>query len=1080
MKTNSETSTALSIAYLKFVECCSSTEILFRGSLPIIPGSNVFSYAGSTPLPGEGGILEIDKCYTVTQEYSGVPITYPAGPSTAELILKDGCGNKECPSCEQPSNCNCPDGYIQKDNICTKETVTTASYSGQLLTLSPGNKNQAYCNNGLRLYPDITTMTWPILGTGSTNASYTLNQNNGSGPVIAPTANVQSEVWGKGSNPCWTSTTGGRLNIAGVWATGFPNNQELAFEYCVTIEGKEAKQYLIGLAGDNYVKFYIDGNLAVFLDTPGQGVTVPFTSWHTFPITLTPGTHIIKLAGLNLGGSAAFAAEIYDTSLSNFQANLMSPAVSAGNCGTSPTQLEPYIIFSTRDMVGKQVANPNIPGEWTCPDGSQVDYCNGTPSCITKEELKLTCACYMIIPCNGADTFVSNNESFEPYVDGFITVTSSNYDGCAYVVKLDGNDCLESVEAFPDPDIPCNCDLRCFYVENTNGFIYVDADDVLQEVSTLDAQPYLKVCSKVQPVPENNSDDYQIIELGLCDNGECPQQCFKLVNCENEELIIYSNSDSLIPYLYGNNNIVKIIGKEGCWKVLGLDDGEVCDCPIDVTVTSNYKTCNDCIGSIAYKLTSCTNNDVIYTILNLEQYIGQVVKIDCGCYIVEQINYLPSNPRDIKLESIHTSCIECTRVYYKLVDCTGIAEPIITYTDLSTYIKQVVKIENCLDCWVVEETTEYLNATTVVVTQSFDTCNDCIIPTTCECSRITNLNETVKAYGYYDCDNVYHQITLEPGQSSDKICALYWVPTDLYCNCIQFKLGPESYYAYIIPDQLINEKPVYSLCTTGDITECGLVYWNGDNWIIQRPDGIDEYILPLSTSETCPYGEWELISSPIVVLTSQPCDRVVCDCFTFTIEPKGITSTFYVVGLDLFGYPIYSDGINTIEFQQKSGCWVYGLGEVRVSYTLCIGTSNCPIGTWTNQFNDTIAVSIECPNTNEFTVYDHFEMFGECKQGVCPPPVFKNNRTVRPGYNTPICTPEKYDEITCRFADILYKIALEKRYGITNCCPEEDDKWLIKKELIDLQALKDPNYNCPECICSCQSGNTCSTCNCKN
>ena len=95
------------------------------------------------------------------------------------------------------------------------------------------------------------------------------------------------------------------------------------------------------------------------------------------------------------------------------------------------------------------------------------------------------------------------------------------------------------------------------------------------------------------------------------------------------------------------------------------------------------------------------------------------------------------------------------------------------------------------------------------------------------------------------------------------------------------------------------------------------------------------------------------------------------------------------------------------------------------------------------------------------------EYFGDCQHGVCPPPVFKNNRTVKPGYNTPVCSAEKYDMITCKFADIMYKIVLEKRYGITNCCPEEDDKWLIEKELIELQALKDPNYSC-------------STCNCKN
>ena len=72
---------------------------------------------------------------------------------------------------------------------------------------------------------------------------------------------------------------------------------------------------------------------------------------------------------------------------------------------------------------------------------------------------------------------------------------------------------------------------------------------------------------------------------------------------------------------------------------------------------------------------------------------------------------------------------------------------------------------------------------------------------------------------------------------------------------------------------------------------------------------------------------------------------------------------------------------------------------------------------------------------------------GECVQ------YFPNNRKVKPGYNTPICSSEKYDKITCNFAEIAYKEALALRYGISNCCPELDEKWLISKELIELQSI---------------------------
>jgi len=39
----------------------------------------------------------------------------------------------------------------------------------------------------------------------------------------------------------------------------------------------------------------------------------------------------------------------------------------------------------------------------------------------------------------------------------------------------------------------------------------------------------------------------------------------------------------------------------------------------------------------------------------------------------------------------------------------------------------------------------------------------------------------------------------------------------------------------------------------------------------------------------------------------------------------------------------------------------------------------------------------------------------------------------------------------------MYKQVLQLRYGISNCCPEEDERYIIQKELIDLQAMIPPN-----------------------
>ena len=104
---------------------------------------------------------------------------------------------------------------------------------------------------------------------------------------------------------------------------------------------------------------------------------------------------------------------------------------------------------------------------------------------------------------------------------------------------------------------------------------------------------------------------------------------------------------------------------------------------------------------------------------------------------------------------------------------------------------------------------------------------------------------------------------------------------------------------------------------------------------------------------------------------------------------------------------------------------------------------------------------------------DYIEVFGDCTNGVCPPIVYPK-RSLKPGYNTPACEIWKYEQISCMAAEALYKQVLELRYGISNCCPDDDQKYLIQKELIDLKALRNPDYICSVSSCGCNSGCSCS------
>lgn len=78
------------------------------------------------------------------------------------------------------------------------------------------------------------------------------------------------------------------------------------------------------------------------------------------------------------------------------------------------------------------------------------------------------------------------------------------------------------------------------------------------------------------------------------------------------------------------------------------------------------------------------------------------------------------------------------------------------------------------------------------------------------------------------------------------------------------------------------------------------------------------------------------------------------------------------------------------------------------------------------------------------------------------PVVVPRLRSVRPGYDTPGCPADYFEKVSCKFAEALYKDVLADRYGITtNCSSDEFNKWEIKKELLNLAAITNPDYDCP-------------------
>lgn len=120
-------------------------------------------------------------------------------------------------------------------------------------------------------------------------------------------------------------------------------------------------------------------------------------------------------------------------------------------------------------------------------------------------------------------------------------------------------------------------------------------------------------------------------------------------------------------------------------------------------------------------------------------------------------------------------------------------------------------------------------------------------------------------------------------------------------------------------------------------------------------------------------------------------------------------------------------------------------------------------------------VSWTVPSTIVVTTYGNCDEDGNCP--VTPTP----KRKVTPGYDTAACTPDYYEKVECAFSEWMYKDVLQKRYGISNCCPDELIKWEIKHEMLMLDSLINPDYICQEGTTCCPPTNsTCGSCGCNS
>jgi hypothetical protein len=467
-------------------------------------------------------------------------------------------------------------------------------------------------------------------------------------------------------------------------------------------------------------------------------------------------------------------------------------------------------------IVGNGSSYPTLGGGW-------MTINTGATSCPTTPagygECEQCPPCYLVMTCDGSLAPFTTDQDLSAYVGQSVVLVGSDFpEKCVQVIVAPPN---AQCDFFTSPLTyveDCFCDCNCYQViANSKNCYYLDCDGNFQTTGPLTGTMIDIPCASTTPWIVGNvpNSKIEITNIGLCVNGQCPDPCYRLIDCDGIQDPIDTNKVSLGQYAI-LGQIVKIEGyPDTCWIVDSEGD---CECAIDVTVFQAYEDCPTCKDPSKYKLTNCADSGtIVYTSSDLSAFVGQVIlRGECpGCWLVTTIDDIPSDTI-VTVTAAYLNCTECAREYYLLTDCTGYKDPVITYTDLSQYLGSVIKIKYCPEtCWTVTATNDPTDAGIVIPEVEYEDCPECLLTFPCVCTTVRNDSTTLKEYRYYDCNLDIQFFNLAPGAKSDRFCmrvwAIYFPETDYietYGNCSETTSDIWECPAIIYPRRSV--KPGYN------------------------------------------------------------------------------------------------------------------------------------------------------------------------------------------------------------------------------------------------------------------------------
>jgi hypothetical protein len=553
------------------------------------------------------------------------------------------------------------------------------------------------------------------------------------------------------------------------------------------------------------------------------------------------------------------------------------------------------------------------------------------------------------------------------------------------------------------------------------GYRYIDCDGQLQYYPPLDPDetgPKICVTAWLPTGLPAGTFEY----FGECIDGECSTTVpYTFYSCDSDipPFCVELSPETIIEIDELQTNCFEVQTEAFTGAFIGFPSYEGCAEPIIATVTPtsvlNCKCQVQCYtisgGTITY----------VDSLGDLTLQVGPAEICSRTYPYVESVD-----PVEIVLNGFCQDDDTCTPYCFLLTDCQGIEDSITSTTQELVYYYisgESIKINGYDTCWTVGLSDACPCAIDVTITEYYADCEACITPV---------------AYKVTDCSNA-----AIIKYTTDDLSTYVGKVVELDCGgCWTVEL------INIIPpsDVAITILYTYDTCDS-----CNQEYWRlvdcaeVENDIVTITD-LSVYDGQVITLTWCPTICWTVESTRVVTdativfvdgeyETCQDCITAVNPCLCSTVTAPDIAKPAAYGYIDCDGNQQFTDILFPGQTSEK----------------VCARTWNTLSG------NITYYGACDALISRDGNIY------------TCPV-VPLPKRSVTPGYNTPACTVEYFDKVSCNFANVMYSITLEERYGITSCCAEDLEKWQIKYELLMMAAMLDPDYVCTPSSTCCEPG----------